>query len=869
MTTSNSGQRSTQVPTSGPLEPSQHATNASQRRPQNDPPQGYVGKPPSTNLILPRSALLGRDHELAAVQQLLLHEEIGLLTLTGPGGIGKTRLAMQVAFHLLDHFVDGVYFVTLAPIRDPALVSMALAQTLQVRETAGQPLQESLQDYLRDKQLLLVLDNFEQVVAAAPLVGTLLGACRRLKVLVTSRAPLHLYGEHEFPVPPLPLPTRKGIGPLGLDGVTSLAQSAAVTLFVQRAMAVQPTFTLTATNAATVAEICINLDGLPLAIELAASRIKLFSPTALLTRLHQRLTLLTGGAHDLPARQRTLRDAIAWSYDLLTADEQALFRRLAVFVGGFTLDAAQAVVNGAQDLAIDVLDGVAKLVDHNLLKRLASTEDEPRFGMLETIHEYGLTQLEANGETETMRHHHARFFLAWAEAMAEMEREQARMRSARELDNIRAVMAWTQTLPSTDDRNGGELGLQLAGALIWFAFFWHNYSEMRGWLAASRQPTVAPTAIRAKALWGIGVMAMTQGDFQHACRDLEASVALWRTIGDPSGLAAALRELCVVARAQGQFIAAQRYGEESVALYRALGRQGDLALALDNLGITLANQGDQLTARQMFEEELSLYQTLGQANQGTGNAFVSLGWIAGQQGEDASAIAFFEKALLILRAVDDKWTSADTLNLLGEVRQRQGALEQAGQQYAEGLVMARAMGDKAYIAHILHNLARLALTQAEPARAVRLAAVADALWAVGRGNVFRALVTPSEQKHWLSTLRTTLDPEKFAVWWAEGQAMQLDQAIAYALAMPTSSVTIPLVNKAPSAALSSLYPAGLTAREVEVLRLLVQGLTYQQIADTLIISRRTVNSHATTIYGKLGVTSRAAAMRLALDHHFG
>ena len=388
------------------------------------------------NLSLPRSPLIGRDHEITVIQQLLLQEHAGLLTLTGPGGIGKTRLALQVATNLLDHFVDGVYFVSLAPISDPDLVASAIAQTIGVREAPGRPLQESLQEHLRDKQLLLVLDNFEQILAAARLVSTLLTDCRRLKVLVTSRATLHLYGEQECPVPPLALPildfsTQRVPGILDSDAsateqskiqnlkskmdAASLSEFAAIDLFCQRSRAVKPDFALTPANAADIAKICIGLDGLPLAIELAAARIKLFSPAALLARLNQRLTLLTGGSHDLPTRQRTLRDEIAWSYDLLTPEEQTLFRRLSVFVGGFTLEAAQAVGNADDALTVDLLAGITALVDKNLVRQVDEVNDETRFGLLETIREYGLEQLAASREAEAIRKRHATFFLALVE----------------------------------------------------------------------------------------------------------------------------------------------------------------------------------------------------------------------------------------------------------------------------------------------------------------------------------------------------------------------------------------------------------------------------------------------------------------------
>ncbi len=832
----------------------------------SDAPLGHLTKPPSTNLLLPRSPLIGREHEVAAVQDRLLQEQVSLLTLTGPGGVGKTRLALQVASNLLDHFIDGVSFVSLASIREPNLVLTAIAQILGVRESAGRALQESLQDYLRDKQLLLVLDNFEQVVTAAPLVGALLIACRRLKVLVTSRATLHLYGEQEFPVPPLALPDGKRLAILEKTPESNVTQSAAIELFCQRASAVKPDFVLIPDNAADVARICISLDGLPLAIELAAARLKLFSPLALLARLQQRLTLLTGGPHDLPARQRTLRDEIAWSYDLLTADEQTLFRRLAVFVGGFTLEAAQAVGNVNKDLAVDVLDGVATLVNQNLLKQMEPSGGEPRFSMLETIHEYGLEQLAASDEAEAIRRYHAIFFLALAET-TEPEllgpyRERVLVRLEAELDNLRSALVWSES-----DLNRTEIGLRLAGALTWFAHFSNRFSEARGWLVTSLQRTTEPTAARAKALWGAGLMAIIQGDFLSARTALETSKTLWCNIGDQRGLAIALRELCLVQNAQRQFVATQQYGGESVALLRAVDSQWHLALALDNLGIAVANQGDQMRARLLFQEELALFRVVDDA-WGLSGAMISLGFIASQQGDYSTACPLLEESLTIRRTLADKWMITNSLNLLGEVRQQQGELEHASNLYHECLVLANEIGDKACVAHILHHLGTLAQSQTQHERAVRLFAVAAALREVVGGFTFHTLVDPVEQERSIAAMRTLIGEEIFATTWVQGQALTLEQAIAYALTPPSTPEAVTAADPTKSVESPLLtFPAGLTAREVEVLRLVVQGLPYAEIADKLVISRRTVNAHVTSIFSKLGVTTRAAATRFAIDYH--
>ena len=347
-----------------------------------------------------------------------------LLTLTGPGGSGKTRLALQVAAEMIEHFQDGVFFVALAPITDPGLVPSTIAQSLSITEIPGRSIMDSLKDYLQNKSLLLLLDNFEQVISAAPLVAELLVTCSELKIIVTSREGLHISGEREYPVPPLELPDLTQ-----LPSLESLSQYAAVELFLQRAKAVKPDFRITNDTAPAVAEICYRLDGLPLAIELAAARIKLLPPRAMLARLEHRLEFLTGGARDLPARQQTLRNAIAWSYDLLDENEQQLFRRLSVFVGGCTIDAAEAVA-GDHPAQTSILDQLGSLLDKSLLQEVEGTNNEPRFVMLETLREFGLEQLEASGEQDTIRHRHASFFLA----LAEQSRSKLRERRAGPVD---------------------------------------------------------------------------------------------------------------------------------------------------------------------------------------------------------------------------------------------------------------------------------------------------------------------------------------------------------------------------------------------------------------------------------------------------
>jgi len=853
------------------------------------------------NLPGPLTPLIGREQEIQAVCGLLQRSEARLVTLTGPGGVGKTRLGLEVATALLHDFPDGVCFVSLAPISDPDLVVATIAQALGIQEAGEQPLADLLQASVRDKRLLL-LDNFEQVAAAAPGLADLLSVCPQLKMLVTSRAVLHVRAEHEFPVPPLALPDLEH-----LPGSETLAQYTAVALFLQCVQAARPDFRLTPANTRAIAEICVRLDGLPLAIELAAALIKLLPPQALLTRLAHRLQVLTSGARDAPVRQQTLRNTLAWSYDLLDAEEQRLFRRLSVFVRGCTLEAVEGIYNVLGNTPAEVLDGVASLMDKSLLRQVEQEGGEPRLLMLATIREFGLEALEASGEMESTRRAHATYYLALAED-AELElggpRQGARLgQLEREHDNLRAALSWsleqTGDAGAREDERNREIALRLGGALRGFWRVHGHISEGRNFLEhalAAREGSAA--FVQAKALLAAATLAYIQGDYERAEALCKESLALYRELEDLPGIAHSLHELGLVSSTRGDIATARSLLAESLALARVVDDELLIAWALLHQGQVESSQGEYARARTLFEESLAIHrrlqnkrliaQTLSQLAQvlfvsqsdqaqvpslleeclaisreiGFTQGIAASFWLSGQvalgQGDLITAHSLAEKSVVLYKEMGYRHGTAESLSALGKVLAAKGDYAAAQAPYEESLAFSRELGEKWIIAACLVGLGEVVAAQQKLAWAAHLWGAAEALReAIG---VPIPPVELADYERSLSAARVHLGERASAAAWVQGRAMTPEQALAAKgqkpAPTPTATVTPP-----------PTYPDGLTPREVEVLRLVAKGFTDAQVAEALVLSPRTVHAHLSSIYSKLGIPSRSAATRYAIEHH--
>ncbi|HEV8194488.1 MAG TPA: tetratricopeptide repeat protein [Ktedonobacterales bacterium] len=693
-----------------------------------------AGSAVTARLSLPDygEALIGRGHEAEEALQLLQRPEVRLLTLTGTGGVGKTRLAVEVARQALHLFANGATFVLLALVQDPELVITTIARTLGLRESGKQTLRETLHGYLRDRELLLVLDNCEHLLEGAREIADLLVACPRIRVVATSRAPLRLHGEQEYLVPPLRVPPQDDPSRAPLS-VEEVAGAASVQLFVRRAQQVSPVFALTPSNVLASAGICRKLDGLPLAIELAAARVKILPPGELLARLDHALPLLTGGVRDLPERQQTMRAAIAWSYALLEGREKTLFQRLAVFANSWTLEAAEAVAaeaRGATDGAIgteEILDTLCRLVDQSLVVVEQTTERTPRYRMLEPIRQYAAELLEQSREAAALSSRHAAYYLQLAEQADPQLRQSTQLVWFDRLDveqaNVRAALAWLL------GEGEQEASLRLAGALGWFWGVRGYMSEGRMWLeralltqrklpaqrAGVSGMTEALLRARVVALLRAGMLAWLQGDFPMARQHLDECLTLSRTRGNEVDAALALACLAAATQDRREYPALRAWLEESVARSRAAGDTWGAAYALSILGHGLFESDAEVAYRRNLES-VHMFREVGD-RWGTGFATMKLGEAALRRGEYDAALAYFEESLGLHRELRDGLSAAVALTNLGEVARLQGDSGRAEAHYQEALTRFEEVGGERDVARVLHNLGRVARQRGDGALA--------------------------------------------------------------------------------------------------------------------------------------------------------
>jgi predicted ATPase/DNA-binding CsgD family transcriptional regulator len=846
------------------------------------------------NLPAQVNRLVGREQETVEVPELLRRDDVRLVTFLGAGGIGKTRLALEVAERLLPSFRDGVYFVSLAAIREPALVLFAIAQALDLMVNDDEPLQKHLNVYLRSRRLLLVLDNFEQIVAAAPQLSNLLGDSPGLKILVTSRAVLHIRGEHEYPVLPLSLPPAREV-----LAIERSVEYAALVLFTERAQAIDPHFQMTAQNAQTINTICRRLDGLPLAIELAAARSKLLPPQALLAQLEQQgLNILSSPMQDTPSRQQTLRNTLSWSYDLLTLEEQQLFRRLSVFAGGCSLEAIEVVCQLPADR---VFDFVTSLLDKSLLLRSETKAGQLRIAMQETIREYGSEYLAAAGEAIALQEAHAAYYSQLAQEAEHYltGMEQRRWLACLDLehDNLRVALRWWMERQERGERAGTAQALLLGGALWRYWWMTGQLGEGRHILSTLVERGKDGNSVaRARTLNALGTIALLQGDCAEATILCEESLTLYRELDDARGIitslwvlgysanergrpqearglldealllarktdyiwgvAYVLELLAAVAFDQGEYLEARSLIEESLALSRVAGDAWGIGRALWLLALIIFSQGDASRAEQLLRDSLSRYQEL-HDERGMAYTSVMLGYAAFFRGDYPEMRILLAQGLAAHLAMNDRRGVAWARYGLAWHALISGNADRAHEAFGESLAVLRVLEHRRFIALCVEGMAAAVAAQGHPLWAVRLWGAVEALrerTEVVRPPIVYALYERSRER-----ARTQVGEKAFQAAWAEGRTSQLEDVLRVPIAIVKQGEATS--RRTPD------YPAGLTAREVEVLRWVAQGLSDSQVAAQLVISPRTVSTHLTSIYNKLGVSSRSAATRFAVEQH--
>ncbi len=811
------------------------------------------------NLPTQLSSFIGRERAMAELKSLL--STTRFLTLTGAGGSGKTRLALQVASTLLTEFEHGVWWVELASLTDPVLVPQQVASSLGLSEQPGRSLMDTLIGALQPRKPLLVLDNCEHLIAAcAHLVERLLRSCQGLRILTTSREAFHIPGETIWLVPSLGVPDAYHLPP-----IEGLVKYEAVQLFIERATSVLPAFRLTQENAPALVQVCHRLDGLPLAIELAAARVKVLSVEQIATRLDDSYRLLAGGSRTALPRQQTLQATIEWSYLLLSEKERILFRRLSVFLGSFALEAAEAVCadNGLEQ--DEMLDLLSQLVDKSLVA-VTQRSGEARYRLLETIRQYAQDKLQEFGEAAHMRHTHRDWYARLAE-QAKAETLEARQgswfeRLEAEHENLRVALGWSL------EQQEAETAARIGTGIFRFWLLRGYISEGRLWMERALSGFSAQNAVRAQALNVAVVLTIQQDDYQRAKTLAEESLDLCRALAERKETGYALNTLGWLAHTEGDYAGAVTYFEESLALFRELGQKHDIALVLSSLGLTLLYLGEDERAAALCEESLALSRERGDPSS-IASVLTNLGIIRLSRGDVERAQELCEESLAIRKTLVDKGGRAHTLTILGRIALIQGDAERATACYQESLTLRLETGEKEGIATALEGLAAVAGMQGQPVRAVRLSGAAQSL-----RTTLGAPLPPMDRSSYEQTVaavRALLDEPTFTAAWTEGQAMPLVEALAEAAQVKArehiTSSPVPAPLDTPSTSPFRENPFGLTAREIEVLRLVTQGLTYTQIAEQLIISPRTVDAHLRSIYGKLGVTSRNAATHFAFEHN--